>query len=224
MRQVVTGAAVLPTDTSSPVEPSIPSHIQTIIEQVKSLALDPRALFLEDMDHYVEITDWPLAEGFRERMYADAAGETWGRGKTFAETSKEMLRAHGAWEVSLVRNDVMTPAVTLDGLFLQERKSLVNSPEAEKLARQWLANKLALEDCSHIDHIKKPKNAPANWKPRFNWELYTRINPNASRKETLSRNRALEGEINAQRAQDASFENLRARMETLSNSLDLVNG
>ena len=115
-----------------------------------------------------------------------------------------------------------TPAQTLDALLMEERKSLVNSPEAEMLARQWLANRMALEECSKREHIERPKNASQEWKTKFNWELYNRINPRGKGVAGL-RNRALEGEINSARAQDATFENLKNRVDAQLASMDLVN-
>ena len=121
-----------------------------------------RQLFLDDMDRYQEVEDWDdhFPEGYRERMFGNVGAETWGQGKTVCEIYKQILVDHGAWDVTLVRNDVMTPAASLDGMFLVEGLSLVNSPEGENLARQLLANKMGLENCTKITDIKKPSGAP----------------------------------------------------------------
>jgi hypothetical protein len=155
-------------------------------------------------------------------MIGVVGAETWGRGFTMVEVSKNLLRNTGAQEIPLIKNDVIGPAESLDTMLLIERRSLVNSPEAEFQARQWLANRLALEDCGGIRDLKKPANAPKDWKTKFNWELYHRVNARG-RFGSGIKNRALEGEVTAQRAQDATFENLRARLEGLNAQLDPVN-
>jgi hypothetical protein len=111
----------------------------------------------------------------------------------------------------------------MDGFLLVEKSSLVNSPEAEANARQWLGNYQALSDCTTVNHIRKPSNAGKDWKSKFNWELYHRINPRGKKTGPALRIKPLENEINASRNADATYENLRQRLEVMHMAADPIN-
>jgi len=201
----------------------LPKHVADKIQEVMRLAINPWDVFLEDMKLYRDVANWPFPDGYLERMFGVVGAITWGRGLTMVEFTKKFLVDTGGWEVPLVRNDMMTPAQTMDGFLLVEKSSLVNSPEAEANARQWLGNYQALSDCTTVNHIRKPSNAGKDWKSKFNWELYHRINPRGKKTGPALRIKPLENEINASRNADATYENLRQRLEVMHMAADPIN-
>ena len=114
---------------------------------------------------------------------------------------------------------LMQPARTLDTMFIGEKASIINSPTAEQLARELWGGHEALAACEGEDDVKKPRNAGKEWRSKVDWEAVERINPKA-RAQTGVRIRGLEMQINEQRQQDASFEALRAKLQTRATELE----
>ena len=87
-------------------------------------AVSPRALWLDELELYVEVAQekWPFPQGFTYRLMKDVGSEVYGKDLVGEEWGERYLKDHGAWNVMLFRQMLMTPLRTRDAMFLKERR------------------------------------------------------------------------------------------------------
>ena len=61
----------------------------------------------------------------------DVGSEFYGKDLIGTEWGEKYLRTHGGWNVMMFRQMMMTPLRTLDAMFLEERRRVINSAVAE---------------------------------------------------------------------------------------------
>ena len=72
----------------------------------------------------------------------------------------------------MFRQMMMTPLRTLDAMFLEERRSVINSAVAEQLAREIWGAHQALEHCEVEADIRRPRNAGKEWRAKGEGEVH----------------------------------------------------
>jgi hypothetical protein len=194
-------------------EREVSAQVSGIVKQLEAGAKNVQAAFVEELRRYKDIAavDWPLPPGYQQRLAPAFFAEVYRSGQTGEKYAQDFRRSHGL-EDCLVSQEIDSILSNFDRMLLVDNEpGFINRVSTEYAARRAFGLIQAFKRCRKRDDWAKPKNAPASWKTKVDWDELDRLDPRAS--EALPASfRAVENEMRTELERDALLIKAKAKM------------
>jgi hypothetical protein len=142
--------------------------VQRIRNRLAQRAKNPTAVFVAQLDAYMDREDWPFSgTPFEERMAPEYLASVYANGRATAY-AQQWVRDHGL-EDSRGADLFGFCASILDLLMMEDELVLVNSVAAEAIARRMYGLEQVFRECK----VKGDAQKKARWKVLPNYDVVT---------------------------------------------------
>ena len=197
--------------------------VSSVVKRLESTAKNVHAAFIEELKHYrdIPIHDWPLPVGYQQRLAPAYFAEVYKSGSTGENYAKEFRRAHGIVDCQATQ-EIESILANFDKMLLVDcEPGFINRVSTEYAARRAFGLQQAFKRCSRKDDWCKPKNAPASWRSKVDWEELDRLDPRAT--EALPTSfRAVENEMRSELERDALLIRAKGKLKEAAGTADAI--
>ena len=183
---------------------SVSAPVKDIVKMLAATAKNVNEAYVQELKNYKDIplSEWPLPVGYQQRLAPAYLAEVYRSGNTGENYAKEFRRQHGLNDC-LAAQEIDSILGNFDRMLLVDNEpGFLNRVSSEYAARRAFGLQQAFRRCQKKDDWNRPKNAPASWRSKVDWEELDRLDPRAS--ETLPTSmRAVENEMRTELERDA---------------------